>query len=127
MRKPSLQWRGHSVCAGSLEEGAWEAGLGGWGCFTRGRGKGKAGRGTAEAEARRLMYRDVGQQWSVRLSGGFLVGQEVRFRGGWKGKSWPQRACLLESVSENKSESGPLLQNQRTQEIIFEKEIQPLG
>lgn len=85
------------------------------------REKGRADRGTAEANAQSLRWRDV------HLSGGFLVGWEVRFRGGWKGKSWPHGACLLDSVSENKSETGPPLQNQRAQEIIFKKEIQPLG
>lgn len=66
-----------------------------------------------------------GHRWFSWLSGGFSVGLQVRLGGGKGGR--PHGAGLLESVSENKSETGPLLQNQRTQEIIFKKEIQPLG
>lgn len=86
-------------------------------------------RGTAEAKARGLEVQGMfgATNHFVWLSGGFLVGWEVPLRGGWKGKWWPHRACLLELFSENKSETGPWLQNQRTQEIIFKKETQPLG
>lgn len=84
--------------------------------------------GTAEAKAQRLEVQGCGgnrlfcmAQW--RDLGG-LGPMDQR---AWRGKAWPHRACLLESVSENKRETGLLLQNQRTQEIIFRKEIQLLG
>lgn len=85
-------------------------------------------RGTAGATAWKLEVQGRWGNGSLWINGGFLVGLELlQFAGGWKGKSGPHGACLLELVSENKSDTGPLLQNQRTQEIIFKKEVQPLS
>lgn len=108
-----------------------EAGPGGWGSFAmemERKTEGHSDRGTAEAKAQRLevlgsrgsrvfcmaQWRDLGGLGSVD-------------RRAWRRKAWPHRACLLESVSENKSETSLLLQNWRRQEIIFKKEIQLLG
>lgn len=93
-----------------------QGGCAGW----RGKGKGAPTKEQQRQKPGGWRCRDVEATGrSVWLSGG--LGR------GWKGKLWPHGPCLLELVSENKSETGPLLQNQRTQEIILKKEIQPLG
>lgn len=89
--------------------------------------EGHGPRGTAGATEWKLEVQGRWGNRSLWISGGFLVGLELQFAGAWKEKSWPHGACLLELVSENKSDTGPLLQNQRTQEIIFKKEVQPLS
>lgn len=116
------------VLRGRALRQAWEArgwewgGGGGQPGFTGWKGKGK---GTQMEEEQRQKLRD----WRHRDVE--ATGRSVWLNGGferdWKGKLWPHGPCLLDSASENKSETGPLLQNQRTQEIILKKEIQPLG
>lgn len=84
-------------------------------------GEGHWHRGTAGATAGRLEVQ--GGSRSLWINGGFLVGLELQFAGGWKGgscvASWSWSLKIKVILAH-------LLQNPRTQEIIFKKEVQSL-